>query len=311
MDSVLLTVIIPVYNDTAALERCLDSFFQRPQLLQDVAFVVIDDGSDVPVTVNRPLVKVVRQLHSGAASARNAGIAHAVGRFVWFFDADDCVAPLHFGRLLEVLKSLPDEAMLFHTGPMQPGSDRVGEVPASQSVQLSLSQLLLPRSGCLDHTTYLISLRLLQCQPDLRYPEGRSLLEDSSFVLQLLDAVPTIHAHLGLTPYIRSTCQPSQTSGAWSPTRCRQWLPDIEDFFDRFSAFVGRHSDCQHLYRLFDRYCYLYLRVLAVKGCPWSLLSDFRRRLQQIGYRPVSFKERLINNRCLLYLISTSCRLLR
>lgn len=311
MDSVLLTVIIPVYNTAAALERCLDSFFLSPRFLQSVDFVVVDDGSDVPVCVDRPQVTVVRQSHAGAAAARNAGIAHADGRFVWFFDADDRVAPLHLDRLLELLQSLPDGALLFHTGPMQQGVDRVGEVPVTPSAPLSLSQLLLPRSGCLDHTTYLVARGLLLHHPELRYPEGRSLLEDSSFVLQLLDTVATVHTHEGLSPYIRTSDQPSLTSGAWNSARCQQFLPDIIDFFDRLSAFVGRHPDCRQLPQLFDRYCYLYLRVLAVKGCPWNLLSEFRSRLHQLGYRPASLKGRLLNGRCLLFLLSTSCRLLR
>ncbi len=308
----LLSVIIPVYNNPLALEQCLASFYVRRDLLDEVEFVVVDDGSDDAVTVSREEgVRLIRQPHGGASVARNAGIDVASGRFVWFFDADDCVDPDAFAALLSALRALPDDAELFHTGPMREVADNTNHLePTGTTVQSSVAEILVPRSGCLDHTTYLISRTLLQCRPELRYPEGRSLLEDSLFVLRLLDAALVVYVNERLRPYLRKTSRHSVTAGSWSREQCRRWLPDIEAFFTAFAAFGVRHPDYQ-LKDLYNRYCYLYLRVLAVKGCPWTLLRDFRDRLREEGYRPATFKERLLQNTLVLALLSTSCRLLR
>lgn len=308
----LLSVIIPVYNNPSALEQCLASFFVCRDLPDAVEFVVVDDGSDVAQAIpQNDSVRLIRRTHGGASAARNAGIDVALGRFVWFFDADDCVDPDAYASMLAVLRELPDEAELFHTGPMRETQEKTSDSKASgATLKSSAAEILVPRSGCLDHTTYLVSRNLLQSRPELRYPEGRSLLEDSVFVLRLLDASPTVFVNDTLRPYLRRSSRQSVTAGSWSREQCRRWLPDIEAFFSEFASFWEKHPDYQ-LESLYNRYCYLYLRVLAVKGCPWPLLCDFNDRLWEDGYHPATFKERLLQNTLVLCLLSTFCRLLR
>ncbi len=317
----LISFVIPVFNCSDSLKGCLHSL--SPLLTAGEAeAVVVDDGSktDEAGAVRRCVdemkeqhsaITLVRIEHRGASAARNAGVEAARGRFVWFFDADDRADPDTLTSLSTSLKELPSDVDLFHTGPMKTSRNSKESIICMTSRKCSAAEILVPRSGCLDHTTYIISRRLLQARPELRYAEGRSLLEDSVFVLRLLDAASVIYVNELLRPYVRVTGRSSLTAGSWKPEMCRRWLPDIEAFFDELIRFVGDHSDYLYLEALYRRYCYLYLRVLAVKGCPWSLLRGFRRRLRAAGYRPVKLKERLINNSAILYLFSTCCRLLR
>ncbi|MBO7490187.1 MAG: glycosyltransferase family 2 protein [Bacteroidales bacterium] len=316
----LISFIIPVFNCSDSLKGCLRSLL--PLLMAgDAEAVVVDDGSDAEEAggicccvdeMNEQLsaVVLVRIEHRGASAARNAGVEVAEGRFVWFFDSDDRADPDTLASLMTAIKELPSDAELFHTGAMK----TIDACPAGMTgptVSSSAADILAPKSGCLDHTTYIISRRFLQARPELRYAEGRSLLEDSVFVLRLLDAASVIYVNESLRPYIRVTGRKSLTAGPWSQEMCRRWMPDIEAFFDEFTLFVANHSDYPYLEALYRRYCYLYLRVLAVKGCPWSLLRGFHDRLQASGYRPSTIKERLLNNIVILYLLSTCCRLLR
>lgn len=316
----LISFVIPVFNCSDSLKGCLHSL--SPLLTAGEAeAVVVDDGSktDEAGAVRRCVdemkeqhsaITLVRIEHRGASAARNAGVEVAEGRFVWFFDADDRADPDTLASLMTAIKELPSDAELFHTGAMK----TIDACPAGMTgptVSSSAAEILVPRSGCLDHTTYIIGRRLLQARSELRYAEGRSLLEDSVFVLRLLDAASVIYVNELLRPYVRVTGRSSLTAGSWKPEMCRRWLPDIEAFFDELIRFVADHSDYPHLEALYRRYCYLYLRVLAVKGCPWSLLRGFHDRLQASGYRPSTMKERLLNNIVILYLLSTCCRLLR
>lgn len=313
MLSMLLSIVIPVYNNPTALSECLASFLVRRELLEAVEFVVVDDGSEVePQVPQEPFVRMIRRSHNGASAARNAGIEAARGRFVWFFDADDCVDIDDFSLLLSELQSLPPDAELFHTGPMQNGIREKQKGHVSQrTCRTSAAEIFVPRSGCLDHTTYLVNRQLLLSHAGLRYPEGRSLLEDSVFVLSLFDIVQVVFRNESLRPYCRVASRRSLTAGGWTPDQCRRWLPDIEFFFEVLGRFVENHPDFPQLGALHRRYCYLYLRVLAVKGCPWMLLRGFRNRLRTVGYRPDSCKERLFFNVPFLYLLSTVCRLMR
>lgn len=64
------------------------------QTLKPIEIIIVDDGSDdetqeVVQEYASPLVRVLYQDNRGAGSARNNGIRHAQGKYVFFMDADD------------------------------------------------------------------------------------------------------------------------------------------------------------------------------------------------------------------------------
>jgi len=88
--------IIPVYNASKYIAKCLDSI-----LKQDTQFsyeiICVDDGSTDDswsilerYSVN-PKVKIFRKSNGGISSARNFGLKHATGKYVGFLDNDDYV----------------------------------------------------------------------------------------------------------------------------------------------------------------------------------------------------------------------------
>lgn len=316
----LLTVVIPAYRNVALLRRCLRSLADVGADC-DMQVVVVDDGSEpseADAMSQLPEVAELQALllhrpHGGASAARNAGIAEARGRFVWFVDADDRVDTDALRRWLPRLAQLPDEADLLHTGPMldAAATRRRDDEGDTGIASVAASALLRPRSACLDHTTYLIARRLLQEQPALRYPEEHSLLEDSAFVLQLLQAARSIYEAPAFRPYIRCRDAASLTAGPWDRQRCQRLLPDIHWFLSLLHAFVVAHADWPHADALFRRYAYLYLRVVAVKGCPWPLMAPLRAQLLADGFRPCSLKERVVCFPPTLRMVSSLSRLLR
>lgn len=91
-----VSVIIPVYQVEAYLERCVYSVLT--QTLEDLEIILVDDGSldECPQMCDRfakadERVKVVHKVNGGLASARNAGLEVATGRYVFFLDSDDWI----------------------------------------------------------------------------------------------------------------------------------------------------------------------------------------------------------------------------
>lgn len=90
----MISVIIPVYNGGAFLEKCLRSVME--QSYSDLEILVIDDGStddsaDVCAALaaqdNR--IRLIQQKNAGVSAARNQGVAQSKGEYLTFVDADD------------------------------------------------------------------------------------------------------------------------------------------------------------------------------------------------------------------------------
>lgn len=96
--NVLLSIIIPVYNVEAYLDRCLESILF--QSYRDIEVILIDDGStDESSSLCDKWAQedfrviVIHKENGGVSSARNAGLEVAKGEFLTFVDPDDFIAP--------------------------------------------------------------------------------------------------------------------------------------------------------------------------------------------------------------------------
>lgn len=90
----LVSVIVPVHNAEAFIERCVKSILK--QSYHNLQVILVNDGStDRSLQLCQGFaqedkrIKVISKKNCGVSSARNAGIALAVGEFVTFVDADD------------------------------------------------------------------------------------------------------------------------------------------------------------------------------------------------------------------------------
>ena len=93
-----VSVIIPCFNQSAFLERALQSVQQ--QTLTDWEAIVVDDGStDDSIVVakklaeNDPRIHILCKQNGGSGSARNMGLEQAQGEYIQFLDGDDTIAP--------------------------------------------------------------------------------------------------------------------------------------------------------------------------------------------------------------------------
>jgi len=91
-----VTVIIPYYNASSTIERCLLSVYKQTQPVAEV--IVIDDCSDIPLMelecINQfyafSSFKIIRlDSNAGASVARNVGIDNAKFKYAAFLDSDD------------------------------------------------------------------------------------------------------------------------------------------------------------------------------------------------------------------------------
>lgn len=93
----MVSVIVPVYNVEKYVRQCLDSL--KDQTLEDVEFIVIDDGStDLSGSIcdeykDDSRFRVFHTENRGLSAARNRGIDESRGEWIEFVDSDDWVEP--------------------------------------------------------------------------------------------------------------------------------------------------------------------------------------------------------------------------
>lgn len=104
--SVRVSVVVPLYNKSAWIARCLDSI--AGQSYRDFEVVVVDDGStdDSAAKVEKrgdANLRLIRQANAGPGAARNRGVAEARGDLIAMLDADDAWDPEYLAESVRIL----------------------------------------------------------------------------------------------------------------------------------------------------------------------------------------------------------------
>lgn len=94
MNSIIISIITPVYKVEKYIERCLDSI--QNQIFTNWECILVDDGSpDNSGLICDKYVqkddrfKVIHVNNGGVSKARNIGMKQAIGKWVTFVDSDD------------------------------------------------------------------------------------------------------------------------------------------------------------------------------------------------------------------------------
>lgn len=91
-ENVLVSIIIPCYNDVEYIEQSVYSALN--QKYQNKEVIIVDDGSNkatklVLEALEPKITKLITQENKGQSSARNLGITHAKGKYILVLDSDD------------------------------------------------------------------------------------------------------------------------------------------------------------------------------------------------------------------------------
>lgn len=108
--SIMLSVIVPVYNTADYLEFCVNSILA--QQYQNLDIILVDDGStdgsdklcDLLAKKDKR-IRVVHQQNGGLMSARGTGVNNARADFVTFVDSDDWIEPDMYQIMLGAIEA--------------------------------------------------------------------------------------------------------------------------------------------------------------------------------------------------------------
>ena len=112
-----ISCVIPVYNAERYLNQAVESVLdQKLDFFANIQIILINDGStDSSPQICEALAEkyednlvYISQSHSGVSSARNIGLANAVGEYIIFLDADDTIDEMLLTHGIRQLDSNPN-----------------------------------------------------------------------------------------------------------------------------------------------------------------------------------------------------------
>ncbi len=198
MENPKISVIVPVYQVKAYLEKCVGSLLA--QTFSDFELILVDDGATDgsgalcdKLQQSDPRVRVLHQENAGLSAARNSGLALARGEYMTLVDSDDAVTPEYLQRLYDGAISQNAEVSVcgfsyVYEDPKQaPSKKRL--LPPVQAAYCSMSGREAAARIVRDNDRGMIvawgKLYHRSLMPYLRYPKGK-LNEDEFTTYQVL-----------------------------------------------------------------------------------------------------------------------------
>ena len=110
-----VSIIIPVYNVSLYIERCIYSVLR--QSYEDLECVIVNDDSqddsmkkvhDILFNqdTNTSFTIVSHPFNQGLSAARNTGVKNSIGEYIYFLDSDDEITPDCIEKLVSYLNNL-------------------------------------------------------------------------------------------------------------------------------------------------------------------------------------------------------------
>jgi len=112
-----VSVIIPCYNLGVFLDEAIASVWA--QTFTDYEIIVVDDGSDDPVTLEKLAelkatgLQIIKTDNHGVSAARNRGISEAHGKYILPLDADDRIAATYLEKAVDIIEQRPDIGIVY------------------------------------------------------------------------------------------------------------------------------------------------------------------------------------------------------
>src|ERR1035437_2902884 len=115
MNTPIFSFVIPVFSKPPdVFRKYLSSLFEMS--LKDIEVTAVFDGANPElekVAFDLAKVQSIVIEHGGAPKARNTGLGRAIGKYVWFWDADCYIKPDHAKRMLEEFEAVPDADFVY------------------------------------------------------------------------------------------------------------------------------------------------------------------------------------------------------
>ena len=255
-----ISVIVPVYNVEAYLERCVESILQ--QTYAHFELILINDGStDSSGQICDHLasqyenIKVYHSENAGVSNARNMGIQLATGSWVTFIDSDDFVTQDYLATLASAVEGLNVGFVIAPLHHIKNGI--VTDIPSHSgktelwSTEETMKELLMTTRTSFFPVAKLFKRDLLA---DEKFNTNYHLAEDALFLTELLLKTRCSCVFIDKPVYYYDHREGSAT------TSVNRYVFDTIEVYQQIIAQVSQAFP-NLKYELINRECWSYITV--------------------------------------------------
>lgn len=258
----LVSIIVPVYNVELYIEKCIKSLIN--QSYKNIEIILIDDGSldrsgeicDEYQIID-PRIKVYHKVNGGLSDARNYGLDHIRGEYVFFIDSDDWIE-------LDSIKKLIDFTIMNNVDIVCYGiNDYVGDSILSRRGALDCKILngkeashLLVEKG--DEVGIVVWNKLYKTQlfENIRFEKGK-INEDVFFTPKIIYSA----AKVGIINYYGYNYVKNRTDSICNKSLSVKNIDAVDAFYSNSAFFEGKDEYLFQVYKIkaahimLDLYC--------------------------------------------------------
>lgn len=228
-----LSIIVPSYNAEDFIKDLIDSIYLQDNVSKTLfEVIIVNDGSlDKTSTIVSDCqrryaemnIVLIEQYNQGASTARNRGLEEACGEFIWFVDADDCIAPNALRDIINVITTHQVDGIRMGIPicqVLQSDGTRIGNYeykmnPGSYTLQKGYE--LFDGENGFGHQGF-VWRRCFLVERRIEYPENISNNEDFLFLVRALISAGDMYVNGTMRYYLyreleTSLCRGTKTFG--------------------------------------------------------------------------------------------------
>lgn len=265
----LISVVIPLYNKAAYVERAIRSALAQGEAVCEV--IVVDDGSRddsaaVVEAMQEPRVKLIRQPNAGVSAARNRGIEAAQGKYICFLDADDMYLEGFIDEILDLVARFP-QACLYGTSYIKrwpDGREVANNLPLTLDSGMAQQIVRDPfcawsRNSFLHIASSCMRKRVFE-ERGFHFPVGENVGEDQDVIFRLMEAGDVAYSPRPLMVYHQ------EVADSLYSTLPDKLPPNSERLAERLKAGEIAEHHRRGVRRLLSVYCLNIARINLARG---------------------------------------------
>ncbi len=243
-----ISVVIPLYNKEAEVERALLSVVEQSLAVGEI--IVVNDGStDRSEEEVREFIKhhpeanirLITEENKGVSAARNRGIEEATGEYIALLDADDWWLSNYIAEVCRLMEYYPDcDAYSTAFNIVDGDSHTRALVPTTEGYISPAEEALRGRYPIIPSTATLRRSTVQRCGG---FPEGMRIGEDQwLWVRMIQQGAQFVYSPMSLVRYSRTAS--NRSASIYRSERCTHTIAELykptqEEVLNEYIARIG------------------------------------------------------------------------